>query len=132
MKYLIDTHVFLWSISKPEELSRKATSALKNEDNEIFISAVSLWEISIKVRIGKLELKGIHVKDLTGIIENMDYQVIALEADDAIRYSMLKESTHNDPFDRMLIQQSINRNMVMISKDKEFKKFVPYGLKIIW
>jgi PIN domain nuclease of toxin-antitoxin system len=132
MKYLIDTHVFLWSFSKPGELSRKATSALKNEDNEIFISTVSLWEISIKVRIGKLELKGIHVKDLPGIIDKMDYQIIDLEADDAIRYSMLKENTHNDPFDRMLIQQSINRNMVMLSKDKEFKKFVPYGLRVIW
>jgi PIN domain nuclease of toxin-antitoxin system len=44
----------------------------------------------------------------------MDYQIITLETDDAIGYLLLKESTHNDPFDRMLIQQSINRNMVMI------------------
>jgi PIN domain nuclease of toxin-antitoxin system len=132
MKYLIDTHVFLWSISMPEELSSKATSALKNEDNEIFISTVSLWEISIKIRIGKLELKGIHVKDLPEVIERMNYQIIDMEAEDAIGYSQLKESTHNDPFDRMLIQQSINRSMVMISKDKEFKKFIPYGLQVIW
>ena len=132
MKYLLDTHVFLWSMMKAEELSRKASSAIKNADNEIYISTISLWEISIKVRIGKLELKGIHVKDLPGIIDKMDYKIISMEADDAIQYSLLKESTHNDPFDRMLIQQSINRNMVMISKDKEFKKFVPYGLKVIW
>lgn len=132
MKYLLDTHVFLWSISKPEELSRKATSALKNVDNEIFISAVSLWEISIKVRLGKLELKGIHIKDLPGVLEKLDYQTIAMEEADAIGYSSLGEKTHNDPFDRMLIQQSINRSMAMISKDKKFKKFIPYGLRVIW
>lgn len=68
---------------------------------------------------------------MPSVIEKMDYQIITLETDDAIGYSQLKESTHNDPFDRMLIQQSINRNMVMISKDKEFKKFVLYGLKVI-
>ena len=132
MKYLLDTHVFLWSISKTDELSRKAISAIKNENNEIFLSTISLWEISIKVRIRKLELKGIHIKDLPGIIEQMDFKIINMETEDAIGYSLLKENTHNDPFDRMLIQQCINRNMVMISKDKECKKFVEYGLKVIW
>ena len=132
MKYLLDTHVFLWSFGKPDELSRKASSAIKNEDNEIFVSTISLWEISIKVRIGKLELKGIDIQDLPGIIKKMDYQIINLETKDSIEYSLLKEDTHNGPFDRMLIQQSINRNMTMISRDKEFKKFAQYGLKLIW
>ena len=72
------------------------------------------------------------VPDYSLLPEKLDYQIINLEADDAISYSIMKESTHNDPFDRMLIQQSINRNMVIISKDREFKKFIPYGLKVIW
>ena len=52
--------------------------------------------------------------------------------DDAIGYSQLKENSHNDPFDRMLIQQCLNRSLTMISKDKEIAKFVPYGLKLLW
>jgi PIN domain nuclease of toxin-antitoxin system len=132
MRYLLDTHVFLWSIGDTGQLSRKAISAIRDEDNEIFISAVSLWEISIKARIGKLELHGIEVKDLLGIIDEMDFETVNMSAEDAIEYSELNEKTHNDPFDRMLIQQCINRNMVMISKNKEFKKFVECGLKVIW
>lgn len=132
MRYLLDTHVFLWSIGDTGQLSRKAISAIRDEDNEIFISAVSLWEISIKARIGKLELHGIEVKDLLGIIDEMDFETVNMSAEDAIEYSELNEKTHNDPFDRMLIQQCINRNMVMISKNKEFKKFVACGLKVLW
>jgi PIN domain nuclease of toxin-antitoxin system len=132
MKYLLDTHTFLWSIYKTEELTKRTIGILKNEDNEIYVSTISLWEISIKVRLKKLELHGIHIKDLPDIIGKMDYEIIDMQTDDAIQYSLLKENTHNDPFDRMLIQQSINRNMTIISKDKEFKKFVPYGLKLIW
>ncbi len=132
MRYLLDTHVFLWSIGDTGQFSRKAISALRDEDNEIFISAVSLWEISIKARIGKLELHGIEVKDLLGIIDEMDFETVNMSAEDTIEYSELNKKTHNDPFDRMLIQQCINRNMVMISKNKEFKKFVACGLKVIW
>jgi PIN domain nuclease of toxin-antitoxin system len=132
MKYLLDTHTFLWSIYKTEELSKRTIGIIKNEDNEIFVSTISLWEIAIKVRLNKLELHGIHIKELPGIIEKMDYEIVDMQTEDAIEYSLLKEDTHNDPFDRMLIQQSINRNMIMISKDREFKKFVPYGLKLIW
>jgi len=58
--------------------------------------------------------------------------VISLTAEEAITYHKLKESSHNDPFDRMLIWQSISRNMNLISKDEEFHKFVAHGLKLIW
>lgn len=55
MKYLLDTHTLIWSIFEPEELSGKVSGILSNRRNQIFVSTVSLWEIAIKVRIGKLE-----------------------------------------------------------------------------
>jgi len=132
MKYLLDTHVFLWSISNPKELTKKAISIIKNPENEIYVSAISLWEIAIKTRLNKLEIKGIGIEELPDVIEKMDYEVMSMTPEDAIEYAHLAEDTHKDPFDRMLIVQSISRNMTMISKDSQFGKFTRFGLKLIW
>ncbi len=132
MNYLLDTHTFLWTISSTGNLSKKAQEVIKNPKNEIYVSAVSFWEISIKTRLKKLNLDKIEPEELLTLSEKMDFQVISLTAEEAITYHKLKEETHNDPFDRMLIWQSISRNMTIISKDQEFYKFVPYGLQLIW
>ena len=132
MKYLLDTHVFLWSILETKAIPRNTIKEIKNPNSEIYVSSVSLWEIAIKTRIHKLELKGIAIEELASYIERMDYQIIALTAEDSLGYCNLAESTHKDPFDRMLIWQCISRNITIISKDSEFKKFVPYGLKVLW
>ena len=132
MNYLLDTHTFLWTVSNTENLSKKALEVIKNPKNEVFVSAVSFWEISIKTRLKKINLDKIEPEELLTIAERMDFQVISLTPEEAITYHKLKENTHNDPFDRMLIWQSISRNMTIISKDQEFYKFVPYGLKLSW
>jgi len=132
MKYLLDTHAFLWSIANTKELSKNVIRVIKNPDNEIYVSSVSLWEIAIKTRIGKLEITGTSIDELPSIIEKLDYSQISLTGEDAIGYANLKESTHKDPFDRMLIWQCLSRNMTMISRDTEFLKFVPFGLKLLW
>jgi PIN domain nuclease of toxin-antitoxin system len=132
MKYLLDTHVFLWSISNPKELTKKAIAAIKNPENDIYVSAISLWEIAIKLRLKKLEIKGIGIEELPDVIEKMDYEVMSMTPEDAIEYANLTEETHKDPFDRMLIVQSISKNMVMISKDTQFGKFTKFGLKLLW
>ena len=132
MNYLLDTHTFLWTVSNTENLSKKALEIIKNPKNEIYVSAVNFWEISIKTRLKKLNLDKIEPEELLNLAEKMDFQVISLTPEEAITYHKLKEETHNDPFDRMLIWQSISRNMTIISKDQEFYKFVPYGLKLIW
>jgi len=132
MKYIIDTHVFLWALSNKAELSKKVLNILKSEHNEIFVSSVTLWEISIKTRINKLKIEGLNISDLPKIIKKLDFHIIDLNCEDAIQYKYCKENTHKDPFDRMLIQQSINRKIPIISKDKEFKKFIPFGLELVW
>ncbi len=132
MKYLLDTHTFLWTLTQSKSLPEKALEAIKNPDNEIFVSAVTFWEISIKTRLRKLDPGGLPIEDLPALAEKMDFQLMDLTPEEAATYGSLAENTHNDPFDRMLIWQCIRRNMTMVSKDAEFKKFRNYGLKILW
>jgi len=132
MKYLLDTHAFLWAIGQSKDLPEEVVKELKNPKNEVYVSAITFWEISIKTRIGKLDLGGIPPEELLSSAEKMDFQVIDLTPEEAATYIDLAENTHSDPFDRMLIWQCIRRNMTMISKDIEFAKFKNYGLKILW
>jgi PIN domain nuclease of toxin-antitoxin system len=132
MNYLLDTHTFLWTITQSKSLPSKAISAIKNPNNDIFVSAVTFWEISIKLRIKKLDLDDLENKDLIAFAKKMDFQLIDLTSEEANTYHNLTESTHNDPFDRMLIWQCIRRSMIIISKDTEFQKFKIHGLKILW
>jgi PIN domain nuclease of toxin-antitoxin system len=132
MKYLLDTHVFLWAIGQSKDLPEIVIKELKNPNNEVYVSAITFWEISIKIRIKKLDLGGIQIEDLIPFAEKMDFQVIDLTPEEANTYVNLAENTHNDPFDRMLIWQCIRRNMTIVSKDIEFEKFKDYGLKILW
>jgi len=132
MKYLLDTHTFLWSVAESDKLSERARSEIKSQTNEVFISSVNLWEISIKTKIKKIDLGSVSTDDLVGFAEEMGIQLIGLSPEEAITYGKLGESSHFDPFDRMLIWQAISRKYTMISKDAEFEKFIPYGLKLLW
>ena len=132
MNYLLDTHTFLWSLAKSKNLSVVAGKAIKNPGNEIYVSAVVLWEIAIKNRIGKLDLGGIEPEELLSYAEKMEFQLLGLSPEEASTYGNLKEPTHKDPFDRMLIWQAIQRKMILISKDHELNKFEEYGLRLLW
>ncbi len=132
MKYLLDTHTFLWTASESNLLPDKIAQIIRNPKNGIYVSAVTFWEIAIKSRIGKLDLDGLMPDDLPPIAEEMEFQLIGLTPEEAISYGNLKENRHKDPFDRMLIWQAISRNMIMISKDQVFRNFIEYGLKLIW
>ena len=132
MKYLLDTHTLLWTIGESDKLSESAKKVIKNQSNDIYVSAVNLWEIAIKCRIGKLDLNGLKLEELINVIEKMEIELISLSPEESISYGQLEESSHKDPFDRMLIWQSIQRKMIIISKDHEFSKFEKYGLKLFW
>lgn len=132
MKYLLDTHAFLWALSQSKDLPEKVIQAIKSPENDIYLSAVSLWEIAIKTRIKKLDLDGLSLDELIPLAEKMEFQLISLTPEEAVGYGNLTESTHKDPFDRMLMRQCIQRNLTIISKDSEFKKFKKHGLKILW
>ena len=132
MKYLLDTHTFIWSIAESSLLPKRVIEEIKNPENEIYISSVNLWEISIKSRIKKIDLGSVELDDLIGLAEEMGMQIIGLLPEEAVNYGKLQENSHFDPFDRMLIWQAISRKFTIISKDSEFEKFIPDGLKILW
>ncbi|MEO7660626.1 MAG: type II toxin-antitoxin system VapC family toxin [Pyrinomonadaceae bacterium] len=130
MKLLLDTHTFLWAVSAPSRLPAEARRAIEDMANQAFVSAIALWEIAIKVRIGKLDLGA--DDDLITAALNAGIEPLPLTPEDAASYGELAETSHNDPFDRMLIWQAIKREMILVSGDPEFERFDKYGLKILW
>ena len=126
MRYLLDTRMFLRTISGSENIPESTKSIICDADNEVYVSSVSLWEISIKTRLNKLDLGSVGVDDLVGLSEEMSFQLVSLSPEEA------SQASHFDPFDRMLIWQALDRKMTMVGKDAAFSKFVPHGLKLLW
>jgi PIN domain nuclease of toxin-antitoxin system len=133
MKLLLDTHTVLWSIGKSNELSEKAIREIKNTNNEILVSAVSLWEIALKYNIGKLIMDSLDIKKIPGYCEEMGFELIPLEPVDALNSLYLpQKNIHKDPFDRMLIYQCIKNGYIFVSKDTKIEIYKKDGLKYIW
>lgn len=130
MRLLLDTHTFLWAISAPRRLPSKARAAIEEQSNEVFVSAVSLWEIAIKVRLKKLNLGW--DDDVIDAALNGGFVPVSLTPGEATTSVNLTENTYFDPFDRMLIWQAISRKMVLVSGDSEFNRFKKDGLRLLW
>jgi PIN domain nuclease of toxin-antitoxin system len=133
MIYLLDTHAFIWATLETKKLSKNIRSVIANKENEICVSTVSFWEISLKTRIGKFSFENINIKDFPKYAKKMDFTIIDLQENETITFHELSlKENHKDPFDRMLLWQAITKNMVMISKDGLFEQYKEDGLKIIW
>ena len=132
MKFLLDTHTFIWKVGDSGRVPRSVYAATENPANEVFISAVSLWEIAIKTRKGKLDLGDVDSGDLIALARKMGIGTINLSPEEAATSSNLTEDTHFDPFDWMLIWQAISRKMTLVSGDPEFSRFKADGLRLLW
>jgi PIN domain nuclease of toxin-antitoxin system len=128
MKLLLDTHAFLWLNQEPEKLSTAVMTALQDDENEIFLSLVSVWEIQIKQQLGKLELK----TDLLSILrlhtEMNTIQLLSMQLPHILGLQDLP-AHHKDPFDRLLIAQARIENLTMISSDQYFSM---YPIRLLW
>jgi PIN domain nuclease of toxin-antitoxin system len=128
MNYLLDTHTLLWIVTDDKQLSRKVKKLFLDEENEIFFSIASLWEISIKVSLGRLEL-GQPLSDFCSrhIIGNkirlLDIKLEHLEVLETLKFY------HRDPFDRLIVCQSMVEKIPVLSNDKVFSK---YSINRIW
>jgi PIN domain nuclease of toxin-antitoxin system len=127
MKLLLDTHIFIWWADQPEKLSQAALSALKDEANELLLSVASVWEMQIKIQLSKLKLS-LPLKELIKNQQDINAlsvspvtltQVLAL---DALPFH------HKDPFDRLLIAQSIEEDLTLVSADSQFSA---YSVKLL-
>lgn len=122
MKYLLDTHTFLWFNGGSQELSSYAKTVIENIENEIYISIASLWEISIKTSLGKLTIAGAYDTVINDVIEN-EIGVLPINFAHTIVQNKLPFH-HRDPFDRMIISQAIVENMDLISKDEIIDRYL--------
>jgi len=133
MKYLLDTHVILWLANENDKLSSPIREILLKQGNEIYISAVSFWEISLKLQSGKLDLNGHNPEILkAGFDQFYNFKELPLEMEDTVSFFKLKSPIHKDPFDRILTSQALRRNLTFISDDNNFKRYQGLGLKVIW
>jgi PIN domain nuclease of toxin-antitoxin system len=130
MKYLLDTHVLAWSFTNTSKISDRVKEILSKETS-LYVSTVSLWEISIKFNLGKLELNGLTPEEFFVVAEKWGFNFIPFSNREAITFYKL-ERLHKDPFDRMLIWQSITNGMTLLSKDNRMEAYEKLGLNLIW
>ena len=95
------------------------------------MSTISLWEISIKYALGKLQLEGFSPEDIWKEAEKVGYKLLPFSANEAIGFYKL-ERLHKDVFDRMLIWQAIKNNMILVSKDSKMQQYEKFGLDLTW
>jgi PIN domain nuclease of toxin-antitoxin system len=129
MKVLLDTHTFIWLDSAPEKLSKLALELCQNENNTLYLSTVSVWEMQIKNQLGKLNFK-IPIAEMIAI-QQQDNELKILDINLPHIYQLeILPLHHNDPFDRLLLSQSTIENMPLISADEKFKYYD--NARIIW
>ncbi|HRY52133.1 MAG TPA: type II toxin-antitoxin system VapC family toxin [Candidatus Paceibacterota bacterium] len=128
MNLLLDTHVFLWWLENHPRLSARAVSAIAHPDNDIYVSAASIWEIGIKHRLGKLPLPTADLADLPGIIMDEGMEPLSISPAHAVKAAAW-ETRHRDPFDRMLAAQAQLDRLTLVSADNVFKLF---DIKCLW
>ena len=115
MRIIVDTHIYLWALAAPERLTPEKRSELESLANTIYVSSISIAEIMIKVSLGKMAFEF----DPVSCTEEMGFQPLNFSAADAV---LLKDLPfhHRDPFDRMLIAQSIAQKTRLMSDDRSF------------
>lgn len=132
MKYLFDTHAFLWSVFNPEKLSVSAKNIFKQTENPLALSVVTFWEISLKYEMGKLTLTNCKPDDLVKIADKLAFDLLELTPAQASTFHQLPRKAHEDPFDRIIAWQAIQEKMTLISKDEELDCYQEQGLIRFW
>jgi PIN domain nuclease of toxin-antitoxin system len=122
MKLLWDTHTFIWLILGDEKLSEHAKNEIENPENDHYLSIASLWEIGIKVKLGKLEILQPFENIINDVTKN-GINILPINFNHLVE-NMNLDLHHRDPFDRLIISQSKAENMSLLSKDEIFDKYV--------
>ncbi len=120
MRILLDTHILLWALSNDEKLPDKARELIETEENEIYYSVISLWEVEIK-HLAHPDIMHVSAEEIAGYCGQSGYKRIIIKENHVFAMKELKREKdakpHKDPFDRMLICQAYVENMVFITHD---------------
>ncbi|HUG16770.1 MAG TPA: type II toxin-antitoxin system VapC family toxin [Thermomicrobiales bacterium] len=125
---LIDTHGLIWFLEDNSRMSRRALEVAEDQDTHLFVSLASLWEMAIKVRLGKLNLVGDYHAFVLEQLTRNDIEVLGISLEHVIQTASLP-LFHRDPFDRLLVAQAIVENMPIISADMSLEA---YPVTRIW
>ena len=130
--FLIDTHVFLWLHFSPEKLPKNTINQLEDRKNQVSISVISFWEISMKYQLGKLSLSGILPNELLDTTEQMGIEIANITPKEFATFFQLPSvDGHRDPFDRMIIWQCITQNRILVSHDSKLDNYLELGLNVL-
>jgi PIN domain nuclease of toxin-antitoxin system len=128
VKVLLDTATFLWLIAEPERLTATVREACADSTNDVYLSAVSAWEIAVKHAIGRLPLPQAPENFVTRERDRHGIETLALDEGSTLQLTRLP-ALHRDPFDRMLICQSITHGLVLATSDPEIAR---YPIRTLW
>jgi PIN domain nuclease of toxin-antitoxin system len=125
LRLLLDTHALLWALVAPEKLPAFARRAVQAPENEVYASLASAWEIAIKTALGRLAFE---VRSMEATLAASGIQALEVGFQHASRVADLPHH-HGDPFDRMLVAQALCESMILVSRDRELKR---YGIRMLW
>lgn len=128
MKYLLDTHPFLWIITDDSKLSKKARDIYLDSENDIFLSMASIWELAIKSSLGKISLDKPLNEFVSEHVLGNNIEILEIKLPHVLRIEQLPFH-HRDPFDRLIISQAIEDSLPILAGDKAFDS---YKIKRIW
>ncbi len=123
MQLLLDTHVLLWSLAGDERLGARAADVIEDGRNVVYVSAASIWEISIKRSLGKLRVPG----DVLAQVDAASFTRLPISFEHADAVAALPD-LHTDPFDRMLVAQARADRLVVVTHDP---LVLQYGIETI-
>jgi len=126
-RLLLDSHVFLWALGQPELLSQRVRAELSRAD-EVWLSAATVWELGIKVALGKLTLATPLRDLLRGAIQQGGVRILEVSAEHALRAAELPLH-HRDPFDRLLLAQAQSEKLTLMSRDS---RLAAYEVSLLW
>jgi len=128
MRILVDTHVFLWDLLDDHRSSRKAREILSSDEYQLYFSLVSIWEIAIKMKTGKLNALGSTVSYIRYEMEEYGMELLPIRYEHILQLERLPLH-HSEPFDRLLIAQAVAESLPILTHDS---KFPAYPVKLIW
>lgn len=128
MKLLVDAHALIWAVDDPSKLGPQAVTALQDPGNDLILSAGTIWEIAIKVGLGKLSLSMPYREWMNQAITDLGMAELPITVEYADAQGNLPRH-HGDPFDRLLVAQAQVDNMALVSADPGFD---PYGINRLW
>ena len=122
MKILLDTHTLLWALGSPEKLPEYIVEMICNDNNDVYLSVASLWEISIKHKKSpnKMPFSATQIRDYC---QRAGYFFLSVSVDSVSTFDKINFENNSDPFDQILVSQSVVNNMKFITHDDKIKQF---------